>query len=59
MAWYVSPALAQLDKQINAAAPNRRKGSDGTIGDALTKSPADTTAWCGVRALSAVIALAM
>ena len=34
MAWYVSPALAQLDKQINAAAPGRSKDSDGTIGDA-------------------------
>ena len=32
--WYVSPALVQLNKQINAAASTRRKGNDGTIGDA-------------------------
>lgn len=32
--WRLAKSLDQLRKQINAAAPNRNKVSDGTIGDA-------------------------
>lgn len=34
MAWRVAKSLEQLLKEINAAAPNRSKRSDGSIGDA-------------------------
>lgn len=34
MPWYVDAALNRLLAQINAAAPNRSKASDGSIGDA-------------------------
>jgi hypothetical protein len=34
MAWVVDKGILRLREQINAAAPNRSKASDGTIGDA-------------------------
>jgi len=33
MAWRVAESLLQLRNQINVAAPNRSRASDGTIGD--------------------------
>ena len=47
-----------LDAKITST-DGSPKNSDDNIGEALTKSPADTTAWCGVRAFSDAIALAM
>ena len=38
MSWRVAKALLHLREQVNAAAPNRAKGSDGTIGDAAHAS---------------------
>jgi hypothetical protein len=40
--WRLARSLEKLREQINAAAPNRAKGSDGTIGDAAHSSrPSD------------------
>jgi hypothetical protein len=33
MTWTLAPALVQLRLEVNRAAPNRSKKSDGTIGD--------------------------
>lgn len=42
MAWRLAKSLDKLRQQVNAAAPNRRKSSDGTIGDAAHRSrPSD------------------
>ena len=38
MAWRVAKSLLHLRDQINQAAPNRSKASDGTIGDAAHAS---------------------
>ena len=38
MAWRVAKSLNQLLAEINASAPNRGKGSDGSIGDANHQS---------------------
>ena len=38
MAWRVAKSLLHLREQINQAAPNRSKASDGTIGDAAHAS---------------------
>lgn len=37
-AWRIAKALLALREQVNAMAPNRRKKSDGTIGDAAHAS---------------------
>jgi peptidoglycan hydrolase-like protein with peptidoglycan-binding domain len=38
MAWRLARSLERLRAQVNAAAPNRSKSSDGTIGDAAHAS---------------------
>jgi hypothetical protein len=41
MAWYLNPALSAFRTAVNAAYPDRDKGSDGTIGDEHHKPPSD------------------
>jgi hypothetical protein len=38
MAWRLARSLVVLRDQVNKAAPNRRKGSDGTIGNAAHRN---------------------
>lgn len=46
MAWRLAKALEQLRKQINEEFPNRRKDSDGTIGDTdHNKRTSDHNPW--------------
>lgn len=40
MAWRLAKSLEKLRSQVNAAAPNRDKSADGTIGDAAHSSRA-------------------
>lgn len=54
MAWYLAKSLETLRKQVNAMAPNRGKGSDGTIGDSAhqaTKSEHNANSKGAVRAI--------
>lgn len=54
MAWRVAKSLETLRKQVNEMAPNRSKGSDGSIGDAAhaaTKSEHNPNAAGVVRAI--------
>jgi hypothetical protein len=41
--WRVAKALLKLRAQVDAMAPNRKKASDGTIGDARHCASADST----------------
>ncbi len=40
MGWYLAPSLVQFRNEVNKKWPNRRKGSDGTLGDAAHASRA-------------------
>lgn len=56
--WRVAFSLLQLRKQIDAAAPNRSKASDGTIGDtAHSGRSSDHNAWVKDAGVGVVTAL--
>ena len=58
MAWRVGKSLIQLRNQINQAAPNRSKASDGTIGDLSHKGRnSDHNPWVMDGNLGVVTAL--
>lgn len=57
--WRLARALVQLEAEVNAKYPNRRKGSDGSIGDEAHQArSSDHNAWIhdpsGVRICSAI-----
>lgn len=54
MAWRVAASLDVLLEQINEAAPNRDKASDGSIGDTdHSKRTSDHNPWCGPGVVTA------
>ena len=55
---WLPTALKSICMALTASMVGSSRNSDDSSGDAPTMSPAETTAWCGPRALSAAMALA-